>query len=214
MTPGGYIHIGGDEANSTLPRDYAAFVDSVEADRAGPGEDDDRLGGNRPAPIDSGTIVQYWRSARPGGAGGVEGRADPHVAIDARVSRHEVRRRDGAGPELGELHRGGYRLHVGSRHPHPPRWTRRRCWASWRRSGPRRWPRGARRSSCSSRGWSAIAEVAWSPAGDREWDEFSPRLGRHGARMTAMGIDFYRSPRDPVAGRISRHHDQRAVPCP
>jgi hypothetical protein len=35
--------------------------------------------------------------------------------------------------------------------------------------------------------------------GDRDWGDFSQRLGRHGARMTALGIDFYRSPRVPWA---------------
>jgi hexosaminidase len=29
MTPGAYLHIGGDEADATMPMDYAVFIDSV-----------------------------------------------------------------------------------------------------------------------------------------------------------------------------------------
>jgi hexosaminidase len=39
-----------------------------------------------------------------------------------------------------------------------------------------------------------IAEIAWS-TGERSWDEYKVRLGRHGSIMTEMGIDFYRSPK-------------------
>jgi hexosaminidase len=58
----------------------------------------------------------------------------------------------------------------------------------------------------------AIAEVAWSPAPDREWGEFRRRLGRHGARMKAMGIDFYRSPRVPWADAPSTIQSASPVP--
>jgi len=39
------------------------------------------------------------------------------------------------------------------------------------------------------------AEIGWSPEEKRTWDEYRLRLGYHGARMKAMGIDFYRSPK-------------------
>jgi hexosaminidase len=37
------------------------------------------------------------------------------------------------------------------------------------------------------------AEIGWSPATGRDWDEYQSRLAAHGPRMTAMGVDFYRS---------------------
>ena len=37
------------------------------------------------------------------------------------------------------------------------------------------------------------AEIGWSPASARSWDEYKVRLGKHGPRLTAMGINFYRS---------------------
>lgn len=41
----------------------------------------------------------------------------------------------------------------------------------------------------------AVAEVAWTPFESRSWDSFSNRLSKHGSRMQALGIDYYRSPR-------------------
>ncbi len=37
------------------------------------------------------------------------------------------------------------------------------------------------------------AEIGWVPAENRDWNEYRLRLGRHGKRMDAMGINFYRS---------------------
>jgi hexosaminidase len=41
------------------------------------------------------------------------------------------------------------------------------------------------------------AEIGWSPVNGRSWDEYKVRLGKHGSRMKAMGIDFYKSAKVP-----------------
>lgn len=38
-----------------------------------------------------------------------------------------------------------------------------------------------------------IAEIAWSPEG-RDWRDYGLRLGAHGARLQALGVGFHRSP--------------------
>lgn len=43
----------------------------------------------------------------------------------------------------------------------------------------------------------AVAEVAWTPAQLRTWDEFKVRLGNHGTRLEALGVDYYVSPKVP-----------------
>ena len=43
----------------------------------------------------------------------------------------------------------------------------------------------------------AVAELAWSPAAVRGWDQFRWRLGAHGPRLQALGVNFYRSPEVP-----------------
>ena len=36
------------------------------------------------------------------------------------------------------------------------------------------------------------AELGWSPVSGRNWSEYKVRLGSHGPRLTAMGVNFYR----------------------
>jgi hexosaminidase len=39
------------------------------------------------------------------------------------------------------------------------------------------------------------AEIGWSQDSLRSWDEYKIRLGIHGERLKALGINFYRSPK-------------------
>jgi hexosaminidase len=63
LTPGSYIHIGGDEATSTKPEDYARFMTRVL--------EIVRSHGKRPVgweeiakvPLPPGTLVQHWKDA-------------------------------------------------------------------------------------------------------------------------------------------------------
>jgi hexosaminidase len=42
-----------------------------------------------------------------------------------------------------------------------------------------------------------IAEIGWSRRSGRNWNEYRVRLAAQGARLAALGIDFYRSPDVP-----------------
>ena len=37
------------------------------------------------------------------------------------------------------------------------------------------------------------AEIAWSPKQGRTWETYRMRLSRHGERLDALGVGFYRS---------------------
>jgi hexosaminidase len=41
------------------------------------------------------------------------------------------------------------------------------------------------------------AEIGWSAQAGRNWGEYRVRLGTHGPRLTAMGVNFYASPQVP-----------------
>ncbi len=41
------------------------------------------------------------------------------------------------------------------------------------------------------------AEIGWSPATGRAWEEYRLRLAAHGPRLTALGVNFYRSTQVP-----------------
>ncbi|WP_346074049.1 beta-N-acetylhexosaminidase [Saccharopolyspora thermophila] len=45
----------------------------------------------------------------------------------------------------------------------------------------------------------AIAELGWSPKAAHDWESFRQRLAAHGPRLAAMGVDYYRSPQIPWA---------------
>jgi len=41
------------------------------------------------------------------------------------------------------------------------------------------------------------AEIGWTPEGRRDWEEYRVRLGAHGPRWDAMGVNYFRSARVP-----------------
>jgi hexosaminidase len=41
------------------------------------------------------------------------------------------------------------------------------------------------------------AEIGWSPSAGKNWNEYKVRLGKHGKRMKAMNINFYKSSKVP-----------------
>lgn len=41
------------------------------------------------------------------------------------------------------------------------------------------------------------AEIGWSPAEKRNWEDYKLRLAAHGPRLEALGVDFYRSVKVP-----------------
>jgi hexosaminidase len=42
-----------------------------------------------------------------------------------------------------------------------------------------------------------LAEVAWSPATTRNWEDYRRRIATHGPRWSAMAVNYYRSPQVP-----------------
>lgn len=40
----------------------------------------------------------------------------------------------------------------------------------------------------------SIAEIGWSQSSNRNWNEFKKRLANHGVKLKEMGVNFYRSP--------------------
>ena len=43
----------------------------------------------------------------------------------------------------------------------------------------------------------AVAELGWSPRVTHDWESFVMRLGGHGARLQAMGVNYHRAPEVP-----------------
>ena len=92
MTPGPYLHIGGDETMATSAADYARFIDSAQAVVKGLGKqmigwDEIVKTGN----LDPTSIAQHWQDPHPPRPGQATGRQDHPVAGDPRLPQHEIR---------------------------------------------------------------------------------------------------------------------------
>jgi hexosaminidase len=201
MTPGPYIHIGGDEVKTLTEAEYATFVERVLAIVARHGKQAvgwEEIAQARLAPA---TVVQIWRvmrndqshasaaaaSAVRQGARLVLSPAS-RVYLDMKYTPDTVLGLKWAG--FVEL-RDAYDWDPAAMFPgvseasvagvEAPLWTETIVtMADIERMVLPRLP--------------AVAEVGWSSQTARSWASFSERIALHGARWEAMGLAYYASP--------------------
>jgi hexosaminidase len=199
LTPGSYLHIGGDEAQATTPADYATFMGRVQPIVA-------RYGKNVQAwhqivdatPLPS-TVAQYWDTTDTNPAvaaaahNGTKLVLSPaHKAyLDMKYTPSTVLGQDWAGLievsdaygwDPGSFLKGVDESSING--VEAPLWTETiRSTADIEYMA---FPRLA-----------AIAELGWSPAATHDWSAFRLRLGAQGPRWNVMDLRFYRSPQVP-----------------
>ncbi|MGW0552627.1 beta-N-acetylhexosaminidase [Streptomyces sp. NPDC002926] len=203
LTPGEYLHIGGDEAHSTSHADYVAFMDKVQPIVARYGKTVvgwHQLTGAAPA---KGALAQYW---------GLDDTSDAEKAQVARAARN------GTGLILSPADRVYLDMKYNKDTPLGLDWA---GFVEVRRSydwDPATYLPGAPASAVAGVEaplWSetistsdhiefmafprlpGVAELGWSPAATHDWEAYRVRLAAQGPRMAALGIDFYRSPQVP-----------------
>ncbi|MEU6376740.1 beta-N-acetylhexosaminidase [Streptomyces sp. NPDC046909] len=207
LTPGKYLHIGGDEAHSTSHADYVKFMERVQPIVAKYGKTVvgwHQLTGATPA---RGAVAQYWglddtsaeekeqvAAAARSGTGIVLSPAD-RVYLDMKYTADTPLGQDWAG--LVEVRRaydwdpGDYLPGVpGSaiRGVEAPLWTETIVTSA--DIEYMAFPRLA-----------GVAELGWSPAAAHDWETYKVRLAAQGARWEALGITYYRSPQVPWPAR-------------
>ncbi|WP_170315373.1 family 20 glycosylhydrolase [Streptomyces abyssomicinicus] len=205
LTPGRYLHIGGDEAHSTPDEDYAAFMARVQPVVARYGKTVigwHQLTAAEPAP---GALVQYWgyddtdaaerarvAEAARAGAGIILSPAD-RAYLDMKYTADTPLGLDWAGPV--EVRRaydwdpGTYLAASGVpesavRGVEAPIWTE--TLTTSRELEFMAFPR-----------LPGIAELGWSPASTHGWEGYRERLAAQAPRWDAMGVEYYRSPQVP-----------------
>lgn len=193
MTPGPYLHIGGDEAHVTKKEDYIEFINRFaeivrKYDKQMVGWEDIAQ-----ADLDSNAIAQHWHSNELAAAA---------ASKNARVvlspsSRIYIDMQYDSTTRLG-LHWAGYVEvdHAYNWDPETlvpglpreqilgveaPLWTE--TLTTIDEVEYMAFPR-----------LPGVAELAWTPTARRGWDEYKVRLGNHAKRMQAKGINFYESP--------------------
>lgn len=203
LTPGRYLHIGGDEAHSTSHDDYVAFMDRAQAVVNKYGKTVvgwHQLTGARPV---KGAVAQYWGYDRTGaaerkqvadaaknGTGLILSPAD-RVYLDMKYTKDTTLGLDWAG--LVEVKRSydwnpaTYLEGVPEQALlgiEAPIWTETLSTSD--HIEYMAFPR-----------LPGVAELGWSPAATHDWETYKVRLAVQGPRMSALGIDYYRSPQVP-----------------
>ncbi|HZO62275.1 MAG TPA: beta-N-acetylhexosaminidase [Gaiellaceae bacterium] len=200
LTPGPWIHIGGDEAMATKPADYVRFIGRVRAIVESAGK---RMIGWEEvgrAKLDPTTVVQHWNldpaksalSARAvqQGAKVVMSPAG-HTYLDMKYDASTVVGLQWAGTTSV---RDAYEWDPVRQVPgvaakdvlgvEAPLWGE--TVRSIRDAEYLAFPRLI-----------GIAEIGWSPARGRSWAEYRLRLGAQASLLDALGVAFYRSPEVP-----------------
>jgi hexosaminidase len=196
LTPGPFLHIGGDEAFSTPPEDYRTFLDRV---LPMPGKYGKRaIGWHEIAAVElpPTAIPQYWR-VEPTDDGVARAAAAGHQVIMSPADRSYLDMKyDDASP-LGLDWAGtvgvakAYDWDPADRLPgvgeesllgvEAPLWSETlRSLADVQYMVFPRLP--------------AIAEIGWSPRAARDWQSMRRRLADFGPRWTAQGVNYFRSP--------------------
>ncbi len=199
LTPGPFLHIGGDEAHSTSAADYKTFMDRVQPLVGKYGKTVMAWHEITDADPVKGAIAQYWGTA--GNETSVIDAAKAGTRLVMSPANHVYldMKYDKSTP-LG-LSWAGY--------------TEVKDSYNW---DPATFLKGAPASAVfgvEAPLWSetlttsanieymafprlpAVAELGWSPESTHDWDAFSLRLAAQGPRWDAMGIDYYHSPQVP-----------------
>ncbi|GAB2845260.1 beta-N-acetylhexosaminidase [Streptomyces deserti] len=203
LTPGRYLHIGGDEAHSTSHADYVKFMDRVQPIVAEYGKTVigwHQLTGATPA---QGALAQYWGldgtsaeekaqvvKAAQSGTGLILSPAD-RIYLDMKYTKDtplglswagyvEVRRSYDWDP--GDYLAGAPAAAI--RGVEAPLWTE--TIETSAHIDHMAFPR-----------LPGVAELGWSPAATHDWEDYRLRLAAQGPRWDALGIGYYRSPQVP-----------------
>jgi hexosaminidase len=196
LTTGPYFHMGGDEVKTLNEAQYAQFVERVQAIVQARGKTVvgwDEIAAARLGP---GVIVQHWRPENVPAAAvakGVKVILSPanKIYLDMKYHPATILGLNWAGyvdvPDAYSwdpltMFQGLTEAAIAG--VEAPLWAE--TLAHLHDFEQMAFPRLA-----------GVAEIAWSRADQRTWDEYKVRLGAHGARWTSLGVTFYRSPTVP-----------------
>jgi len=203
ITPGRYLHIGGDEAHSTSHADYVKFMDRVQPVVAKYGKTVigwHQLTGATPV---KGALAQYWgldgtsatekaqvAKAAQNGTGLILSPAD-RVYLDMKYTSSTRLGTKWAG--LVEVRRS-YDWNPGDYLPGAPGSAVRGVEAPL-------WSETLTKSSdieyMAFPRLPGAAELGWSPAATHDWDGYKVRLAAQAPRWDALGMSYYKSPQVP-----------------
>ena len=191
MTPGPWLHVGGDEAHSTDHEEYLAFVHLLQREVAATGKHMVGWEETAQGALHRDTLVQHWLHAEKAAAApeGVHFVLSParHTYLDMRHHPDDrIGRRWAGHIDLDTV----YGWDPASVLPgvsadriagvEAPLWTEKV-------------PTFADVEELCFPRLLCLAEVGWTPQHLRDWHEFRPRLAEEVAALRADGVHAYRS---------------------
>jgi hexosaminidase len=197
LTPGPYLHIGGDEAQSTPETDYRQLIEKAQKLVLDQGKRPIGWEEIARAELSPETLVQYWFNSEWALKAGLQGN---RLIMSPCTKTYLDIKYDEETP-IGQTWIGGY--------------TEIKDAYDWDPSGFLSDLLGEVVVGVEALLWTeqvateqdmdfmffprlcAIAEVGWTPREKRSWQDFRRRLSEHGARLEAMGVNYYRSPQIP-----------------
>jgi hexosaminidase len=201
LTPGPFLHIGGDEAQSTSPTDYSTFEDKVLPIVSTDGKR--AIGWHDVTKVDPPTsfVPQFWGTTQtdaPTAAAAARGNKvimspATHAYLDMMYTPATklgqnwaayIEVKDAYGWDPGNYLQGVTGSSVLG--VEGPIWSETLLnMANIEFMAFPRLP--------------ALAELGWSPESTHNWNSFRQRLGAQGPRWTVQGVNFYASPQVPWA---------------
>ena len=192
LTPGEYLHIGGDESHATKIEDYIPFMNRVQDIVSAHGKkvlawDEIAL-----ATLKPNTVVQYWAKAE----NAIKGVAQGAKVLMAPAQNAYLDMQYDSTSTYG-LHWAAY-IEVDKGY----NWDPATLVPEIKKENivgieAPLWSEtvGARQEAeyLIFPRLLGYAEIGWTPAEQRNWDNYKVRLANHGERMKAMNINFYPS---------------------
>jgi hexosaminidase len=199
MTPGPYLHIGGDEAKSTSDADYKKFMNRAQAIVAKHGKT--AMGWHDVVYSDflPSTVMQYWVTARTHGAVADAVYRGAKV-IMSPANRAYLDMKYDSSTRLGLKWAGSIEVRTAYD------WDPANHVAGVGEAGilgveAPLWSETTETSAdieyLAFPRLPAVMEVAWSPWSTHNWESFRQRLAAQGPRWRVMGLNHYRSPQVP-----------------
>ena len=205
LTPGSYIHIGGDEAQATSLTDYIDFFQRVQAIVAANGKQVVGWEDIARSPLLPGTIIQHWTPAQSTGGQAIQQAVQSAVQDGARVIMSPA---DKAYLDM----------------KYQPATTLGQDWAGYVNvETAYDWDPSTLIPGVTEKDilgveaplWSEtlktmddleymafprildIAEIGWTPQARRDWEGYKLRLAAQAARLEALDVQYYPSPEVP-----------------
>ena len=194
LTPGEYIHIGGDEAQATEKTNYINFINRVQSLVKSAGKKTVGWEEIAQSQLLPDSIVQHWN---PGPGFAVQAVQQGAKVIMSPADKAYMDMKYDASTSLGLQWAGYINLETGY---------------SW---NPATLIPGLTENNIlgvEAPIWSetlntlddieymtfprilGYAEMGWTPQAGRDWNEYKVRLAAHGSRLKALGVHFYPSP--------------------